>query len=119
MLKRSQNQIEAFTLRLDENGSPISLAGTTKKTLGSSLGKAISLDFLSPVVSYGPFIVRKQSNERKVSNIEEKEETQDEEPSFLRKYWWLIVGAMLLSSVLSPNDPSTQGSATTRQTGSS
>jgi hypothetical protein len=110
LLKRSLKQVEAFSVRLNSDGVPISVGGTLRKTVAVTLGKTILLDYVTPAVAKGPYVVQKELK-RQEDPISD-EETPVEEPSFLRKYWWLIVGAMILSSILSPADNQVRGDGT-------
>jgi hypothetical protein len=99
-VKSSQN-VEEFTVRLGPDNLPISLSVALKPALGSPLMKTVLVNRAVPSVAQGPFISEKDSKPAKDSG---ETETPTEEPSFLRKYWWLIVGAMLFSSVMGPSD---------------
>lgn len=108
---KSANQVEVLTVRTNSNGAPVGFSVTLKEALGAPLFRSAMVEIVPSTVSAGPLISVKESSPKPTSkDVDESEE----EPSFLRKYWWVFVGALLLSSVLGPADGATQGASSAK-----
>jgi len=101
-LLKSNQAVEELSLRIGPDGKPVGVSIALKQALGSPLMKNMVTRSVHPVIAPGPVISVKDA--MPATTTEEAEESPENEPSFLRKYWWIIVGAMLLSSVFGPND---------------
>ncbi len=93
------NSVETFSVHLGRHDQPVGLAVSLSPALGSVLTKVALVRVVRPIHAPGPILSDKDV---KVDAEDEKEEQAIEEPSFIRKYWWVIVGAMLLSSFFGP-----------------
>ena len=100
--------VETFSVHLDGDDRPVGLAVSLKPALGSVLTKVALARVTRPVHASGPILSDKDV---KVEADDKKDEQPVEEPSFIRKYWWVIVGAMLLSSLFGPSDANGQNGA--------
>lgn len=103
LYQRGANQVEAFNVRLATDGTPLAFSVIMKRSLGPVLGRAAIVHTSQPLVLMGPQFSAKDSP-KPVEEAKTEDTEPSEEPSFLRKYWWVILGAMLLSSVMSPSD---------------
>lgn len=101
-IRKSNESVEDILVLIGRDDQPVGFSLTLKPALGSPLMRTAIVRTMSPSVAPGPIISEKSSAPLK--NVEEAESTPETEPSFLRKYWWLIVGAMLISSVIGPSD---------------
>lgn len=119
-LRKTMSQVESFVIRTNSAGTPISISGGFRKALGSPLLTVATLDVVRPNIAPGPSISDKDVKASSPKQSKDSEDVQEEEPSFLRKYWWVIAGAMLLSSVFGPNEASgANGGAATQPAASS
>ena len=109
-LERSANVIENFTVRLGEDGDPISFCSSVKKALGKPLFSNALVEVLHPTMATGPIVTARETRWKPDQKTEPEDEKQ-EEPSLLRKYWWVILGIVLISSLTGAGEPPGQAPA--------
>ena len=97
--------VEQITVRLDVKERVIGLNYNFKPALGSPLFSVALVDIVRPVIGKGPLIVPAD-----IPRVKPPIDDPLEEQSFLKKYWWIIIGVMLFSSVFGNNQPSAEGS---------
>jgi hypothetical protein len=109
----TSGSVEVIRVHTDREGLIQSLSYSFKEAIGAPLFTAAIVDVASPIIATGPFISEK---ELKLSTGQDKPENepQEESPSFLRKYWWVIAGFFLLSSVLGSGNQDQGGQAASR-----
>ena len=109
----SRGFAENVQIRNDINNQTLGFTYSFKKALGSPLFSVAIVDVVYPVVALGPTIADSDLKVMKKDKENSSDsETPEEQPSFLRKYWWIIVGMMLLSSVFGNSEqPRAEGSA--------
>lgn len=110
-LERSANVIENFTVRLGEDGGPISFCSSVKKALGKPLFSNALVEVLHPTIATGPIVMARETRWKPDQKTEPEEDEKQEEPSFLRKYWWVILGIVLISSLTGAGEPAGQAPA--------
>jgi hypothetical protein len=96
LLSAKQGYVEQYTLRVDDFGIPQGLSYSLKKAIGAPLFTHALVDVQGPMTATGPFI---SETDKKPSTSAKEEPAPEESQSFLRKYWWIIVGFFLLSSM--------------------
>ena len=106
---KDTQRVEELSIRIGPDGKPIGVSVSLKPALGSPLLKNMIPRVVRPHLAAGPIISEKESAPPTMQ--EEAQENPENEPSFLRKYWWIIVGAMLLSSFFGPNESGTPGNS--------
>jgi len=113
-LQPKKGYVEQMSLRVDDKGRMEGLSYSFKEAIGAPLFSSALVQVSPIVVAPGPLISDK--DKRPATSIPEEEPAQEESQSFIRKYWWVILGAILLSSVFS--QPQEQGSGTSASSSS-
>lgn len=102
----SSNTIENLIVRLGEDGVPIAFSSALRSAYGSPLFGHALVEVVSPTIAKGPLISPKEAKGK--SSLIKQEDEKPEEASFLSKYWWVILGAVLISSFAGSGDTSNE-----------
>lgn len=95
------SQVEIITVTTDSKTHPLGITYRLKRALGAPLFSTSLVSVSSPVSFPGPYA---SEVDLKVHSAESEESDQTEEPSYLKKYWWVFVGMLLLSSVFNKGE---------------
>ena len=96
--ERTPNLIEILVIRVSEDGDPIAIYSSLKKAYGTPLFSNALVEVVEPTIAIGPLVSVKEARGNQSVKLEGEDE-KSEEPSFLRKYWWVILGVILISSL--------------------
>jgi hypothetical protein len=95
----SSRIVEVMRVHTDKTGMIQSLSYSFREAIGAPLFTAAIVEVAPPIIATGPFVSEKELKQS-TGQGKPEDEPQEESPSFLRKYWWVIAGFFLLSSVL-------------------
>jgi hypothetical protein len=109
-LMSNRHCVEEFSIRTGVDGKVISFSTELRPALGAPLLSNAIVKHATPIVTRGPFV--SDNDGKRARHQDVSEETNEEQPSFLRRYWWVLVGGLLLSSFMGPNQSASAPSAT-------
>jgi hypothetical protein len=93
-----KSQVEQIIVATNHAGVPSAITYRLKPALGAPLFTTSLVSTVPAVTLSGPYITK--ADLRVHQPDEAKAEDEEEEQSFIRKYWWVFLGFLLLSSVM-------------------
>lgn len=109
-IRNSRQFVENVHVRVDNMNKTIGISYSFGKALGSPLFQLALVEVSKPITATGPVFPESVPQDASLENASSEEPV--EEPSMLRKYWWVFIGVMLLSSVFG-SQPAAQAAAAT------